>query len=72
MPTASTAEVLTHFCLDGEAVLMRRDRQAVIFLGVCEICAGKGRNCEICGWEHAECVSPMGGPLCAECLELLQ
>jgi hypothetical protein len=67
-----TAELLTHFCLDGDGVLMRRDRQALIFLGKCEICDGEGLNCQICGCEHAENVTPMGGPVCAECREALQ
>jgi hypothetical protein len=67
-----TAELLTHFCLDGDAVLLRRDRKALIFLGKCEICDGLGRNCQICGWEHAETLTPMGGPICPECLEQLQ
>jgi hypothetical protein len=68
----STAEILRHFCLDGEAVLVRHDREALLFLGRCSICDGRGRNCQICGWEHAGSASPMGGPLCAECVELLQ
>ena len=67
-----TADILTHFCVDGDAVLMRRDREALIFIGVCEVCDGHGRNCQLCGWEHAERTSPAGGPVCAECLELLQ
>lgn len=67
-----TAELLTHFCVDGESYLIRRDRQALIFLGVCEVCNGEGRNCQICDAEHAEALTPMGGPICPECLERLQ
>ena len=58
-----TAEILTHFCLDGDGVLMRRDRQALIFLGKCEICDGEGLNCQICGAaEHAESIDAHGWP----------
>ena len=70
--TLPTSEVLTHFCLDGSAVLMRRDRQVLIWLGKCAICDGEGRNCEICGAEHAECETPRGGPICEDCELLLQ
>lgn len=72
MKSAPTAEILVHFCHDGEAVLLNRDRKALIFLGKCDACNGEGRNCQICGWEHAECLTPMGGPICEDCELLLQ
>ena len=72
MKSAPTAEVLTHFCLDGDAVLLNRDRKALIFLGKCAICDGHGRNCQICGSEHAKCETPRRGPICEDCELLLQ
>jgi hypothetical protein len=67
-----TAEILQHFCHDGDGVLVNHDRKAIIFLGKCDICAGQGRNCQVCGAEHAEALTPLGGPICPECRELLQ
>lgn len=67
-----TSELLVHFCVDGEGYLVRRDRQRVIFLGRCDVCAGSGLNCQVCDAEHAEASTPMGGPICPECLEAMQ
>jgi hypothetical protein len=53
-------------------VLIRRDRQAVIFLGICEICLMAGPSCQICDAARPRPLTPMGGPICEQCLEQLQ